>query len=1131
MSETIFLGKNPSSIFWDKSSGGAVASVTGTDGVQAAPTTGAVVVSLDVDGLGVTTPPVSTDDFVFERGGTHFKISYLDLLNAINLNGWVWRGSLDATLASLPVSPANGDAYFITVGGDFAGTWAAVASPPFASDPPSTGDTVVYFVDSITPANSGWVKVEGLTTAQEVSYDNTLSGLLATNVQDAIDELAASFNAMANIFYVAVNGSDITGDGSEHNPWASIQHAVNNATDESLILVAPSGMTPYVGNVTVFDRIGIRISAFSPVASFSDVKIAGNLLITGSNAERISLSGLNFGGSGTVSGGQGNHFFEKTLFNSGFQVSGAFTNTIVFDQCSINGQMLLGGTPSNATVIIKDHIGTASHLTQISQQAAYTTFVLESNFLDWIDHQDGVMILKEILTIVPTGAGPIFDAVVSSANAGVLSCYDVNMVSNLGVYSRFNKTGTCPWVISQSNRDPSIDILTGPRFLYGQPAVDIGWDNTGTSLVADNVQDAIQELALKFPLPILDLVADFGADPTGVLNSSVQFNAFLAAGGQDAILHIPAGTYLLSGSHATQPNTIIFGEGAVINFDFVANVEGISLASGTKIHGVRFAPQSSIVPTVGNHQASLVLGNYGSGSGVTDVDISSCIFDGLNAAVGGGTSGIFITGDTSRVKVSNINFTAPTNISFGIALHWGNANQFNNGTVGNPINIWTAGPDYTVGTRVSASDFNGYECILALGSGASNPAGGASPNWAFYGNTTHPHDIILENVHAENMTVGIVGSFPSTVTISGAYNVTLKNVSGVSGQQLSYIFAGDYGNRFAGTKASLVMSGILLDAPRAETSIWGVRVEGAPSKVSSGNNLVGSVLVQNGVLRGDETSSGNGLNVGNFTGFVARNCDVRGFASGFATASNVIAPLLEGCIFNDNMGPGVRITDNAGPPRGIVVKNCIVQGNARAVATPFAQEAGIYVANSIDTLLDGNNVGYQTETFQTHGIRWENTAQNIKLVNNHVNDTVGANAAYTAAGANVQYWPLRAENNTANAGVPYSNIDIFNWTNPADVNIPTTTHASWIEANTAAGPMTLRLLRTGVNRQKITLIKSNSVDSLVIAHATAPVAGFSTIITNSASSFISPAGVSGIFTFIFYVTVDYPSGAWFLESA
>jgi hypothetical protein len=48
-----------------------------------------------------------------------------------------------------------------------------------------------------------------------------------------------SASPQAVSFYVATNGDDINGDGSQGNPWATITHALDNVPDGSTILVMP----------------------------------------------------------------------------------------------------------------------------------------------------------------------------------------------------------------------------------------------------------------------------------------------------------------------------------------------------------------------------------------------------------------------------------------------------------------------------------------------------------------------------------------------------------------------------------------------------------------------------------------------------------------------------------------------------------------------------------------------------------------------------------------------------------------------------------------------------------------------------------------------------------------------------
>jgi hypothetical protein len=61
--------------------------------------------------------------------------------------------------------------------------------------------------------------------------------------------------AILNMIYVAKNGDDGTGDGSEHAPYLTVQHAVDEATDGQVINVAPG---EYVESVRCYKRVTIR---------------------------------------------------------------------------------------------------------------------------------------------------------------------------------------------------------------------------------------------------------------------------------------------------------------------------------------------------------------------------------------------------------------------------------------------------------------------------------------------------------------------------------------------------------------------------------------------------------------------------------------------------------------------------------------------------------------------------------------------------------------------------------------------------------------------------------------------------------------------------------------------------------
>jgi trimeric autotransporter adhesin len=106
-------------------------------------------------------------------------------------------------------------------------------------------------------SGGGVISVNGQTgvvqlDAIDIPYDNTASGLAATEVQGAIDELAnAVGHADSQAIYVDPDqGSDVTGTGSILNPYASINKAISVCTNPLLRYVIRLAPGDYNG-VTV----------------------------------------------------------------------------------------------------------------------------------------------------------------------------------------------------------------------------------------------------------------------------------------------------------------------------------------------------------------------------------------------------------------------------------------------------------------------------------------------------------------------------------------------------------------------------------------------------------------------------------------------------------------------------------------------------------------------------------------------------------------------------------------------------------------------------------------------------------------------------------------------------------------
>jgi Protein of unknown function (DUF1565). len=204
-------------------------------------------------------------------------------------------------------------------------------------------------------------------------------------------------------FYVATNGSDVTGDGSASNPWATITHALDSVPDGSTILVGPGTYTgrvrlrgtfargvtvrsevPYQARlrhnatvVTCFDGQGITLEGFDiahsgPGASalviqiqdlrgepggsdfVSRIILRNNVLHDSYNNDILKIN--NGAGRITV---KGNLFYNQTGHDEHMDVN-SVTDVVIEDNLFFNDFAGSGRTNNNDTgsyIVIKDSNG------------------------------------------------------------------------------------------------------------------------------------------------------------------------------------------------------------------------------------------------------------------------------------------------------------------------------------------------------------------------------------------------------------------------------------------------------------------------------------------------------------------------------------------------------------------------------------------------------------------------------------------------------------------------------------------------------------------------------------------------------------------------------------------------------
>jgi len=98
-------------------------------------------------------------------------------------------------------------------------------------------------------------------------------------------------SAITRVLFVATDGNDLTGDGSNAKPWASITHALDNALDGSTILVKPG---TYNGRVRIRGTFPVGITVRSQIAYLA--RLRSNTMVMTAYSHSSGCSGITIEG-------------------------------------------------------------------------------------------------------------------------------------------------------------------------------------------------------------------------------------------------------------------------------------------------------------------------------------------------------------------------------------------------------------------------------------------------------------------------------------------------------------------------------------------------------------------------------------------------------------------------------------------------------------------------------------------------------------------------------------------------------------------------------------------------------------------------------------------------------------------
>ena len=104
--------------------------------------------------------------------------------------------------------------------------------------------------------------------------------------------------AQSGVYYVATNGSNVSGSGALANPWATISYALSQVPDGSLVLVQPG---QYNGDVRLDGVFGQGVTVRSAVPYQARLRHTGTV-VKGFYGQGITLEGFDIAHSGPGAG-------------------------------------------------------------------------------------------------------------------------------------------------------------------------------------------------------------------------------------------------------------------------------------------------------------------------------------------------------------------------------------------------------------------------------------------------------------------------------------------------------------------------------------------------------------------------------------------------------------------------------------------------------------------------------------------------------------------------------------------------------------------------------------------------------------------------------------------------------------
>jgi len=416
-------------------------------------------------------------------------------------------------------------------------------------------------------------------------------------------------------------------------------------------------------------------------------------------------------------------------------------------------------------------------------------------------------------------------------------------------------------------------------------------------------------------------VETFGVVGDGVADDAAALRAALNVLSGSTIELGKSETYLCLSSVVVPQNTKVEMNGSKIKFNVSGLTKCLDLRSFVSLYNGSVELAGSAYSGSGEFGCPILIGNYASGVGYSDIDL-----DGVEVITNRPNgNGVLVTGDSHNVRMNNIDFPDSANLGRGILVHWG---------------------------------------------GADTPTAG----------TTHPYNIKIENITGGALTNTSVDA--GLVFLSACYNVSVKNVEAENCELrggMFVTFAGDYGDYYAPTNVQgLNMTGIKAVNVGARAATQALMKFDNKSTIAPTNRICAGPIIENAW---GETSSTSivAIIVSNCIDALLSHSDIKGGSSCVSTGQGVSRLKIDGGVYRDSQNSCLYIQNGTTAP-----EDCTIEGvTAYNAGLGGGNHALILADNSERTTVKNNIVGAAAGETAVWGVRIGTASVDAVVTDNH----------------------------------------------------------------------------------------------------------------------------------------------------